>query len=108
MSIVPLRKVTLFGSSTDIRQTLRGLQDLGCMHLVPLDAAAPIASGEPAPSSREARKALRFLIGAPVQRRQAEDDEGFDFDAVVAQALEVRRRRRSTQARIDGLQARIR
>ncbi|MEM9557524.1 MAG: V-type ATP synthase subunit I [Acidobacteriota bacterium] len=109
MSIVPLRKVTLLGSSRDIPRTLKGLQALGCMHLVPLDAAAPRSVGAAeAQGTKKARTALRFLLGAPAQRRQVEYDEDFDFDAVATEALAVRRRRRRVQARIDELEARIR
>ena len=78
MSITPLVKVTLVGHVDDKASVLDELQELGCLHLIPLTP-----EGEPASSagaSREAHEALRFLASAPQKRRQATDASRFARD----------------------------
>ena len=36
MSIKALKKITLYGLASEKESLLRGLQSLGCMHLIPL------------------------------------------------------------------------
>jgi len=41
MSILEMSKITLVGLAADRAALLAGLQDLGCVHLIPLRGAHP-------------------------------------------------------------------
>ena len=68
MSIVTLDKITLIGHCDDRDKVMAGLQELGCLHLIPLTPEG-VAIEETGPS-KDAREALQFLASAPQQRRQ--------------------------------------
>ena len=110
MSIVDLNKVTLVGHRDNKDEVLEGLQELGCLHLIPLTAGGE-AKSDNGPS-KSAREALKFLAGAPEQRRQVSNPRRFDADEVERQALalqkqifELRNRRDFISVRIDNLAA---
>jgi V/A-type H+/Na+-transporting ATPase subunit I len=107
MSIVPVEKVVLFGPTGDKERVLEELQDLGCVHLIPLQLAER-ASGTPGPSDEPQRRALRYLLDAPTKRRQSTEDAGFEMAAIVEAALANAERKREIEDRIDALTARIR
>jgi hypothetical protein len=105
MSIVSLYKATLAGHLDDKEDVLTGLQELGCLHLIPLTP-----EGEPAADtgpSKEAREALRFLASTPQRRRQVTDARRFDADAVERQALDLQRRLYELRNERDFLSTRI-
>jgi len=90
LSIVSLAKATVVGHEQDKQQVLAELQELGCLHLIPLTP-----EGEPAAEegpSREAREALQFLASCPQRRRQVSDPSHFDPVEVERQALDLQRR----------------
>jgi V/A-type H+-transporting ATPase subunit I len=105
MSIVSLYKITLAGHLSDKEEVLAGLQELGCLHLIPLtpEGEAAAATGP----SKEAREALRFLACAPQRRRQVTDARRFDADAVERQALDLQRRLYELRNERDFLATRI-
>ena len=108
MSIIALKKVTLYGASADVPRVLDSLQDFGRMHLVPLaEGSEPEPEENATARSREAREALRHLLDAPTKRKQSSDEEAFDLGDVVARSVDNRRKKRALQERIDGLSARI-
>jgi V/A-type H+-transporting ATPase subunit I len=108
MSIIALKKVTLYGASADVPRVLDSLQDFGRMHLVPLAEGAELEPEEKAIArSRGAREALRHLLDAPTKRKQSSYEEAFDLGDVVARSVDNRRKKRALQERIDGLSARI-
>jgi V/A-type H+-transporting ATPase subunit I len=108
MSIVPLCRVTLFGLLGDKQKTLEDLQALGCLHLVPLTPAREEPKSEPPQQAVEARKALRYLLDAPVCRRQVHEAPDFDMAATMARVLDNRQRLRQVQDRRDILAQRAR
>ena len=77
MSIVALDKLTIVGHRHNKDEVLAGLQELGCLHLIPLTPEGK-AAGTVGPSKR-AREALRFLASAAPRRRQ------------VAEVVEIQR-----------------
>lgn len=105
MSIVEMKRVTVAGTTDDAPTLLDALQDLGCMHLIPLTESRP--EGRTPDGSQRAREALRYLLGAPNRRRELRDDSGFRLGEVVDRALENRRRKVETEHQIDGLRQRI-
>ena len=108
MSITRLKKVTLCGLLKEKRDVLEGLQDLGCLHLVPL--RPPPAEVERAlPAHAEgAYKALRFLTDVADRRRQVVRDPDFDVDRFVEEVLDLKQRLREATDRRDFLANRIR
>lgn len=107
MTIIALHRITLCGLAADKRAVLEALQELGCMHLVPL--RPPPAEPETAPPAVpvDAYRALRYLLDCPNPRRQARDPEGFDVDDVVRRALDNQAHLRRLQDRRDRLRQRI-
>ncbi|MEX1323157.1 MAG: V-type ATPase 116kDa subunit family protein [Synechococcaceae cyanobacterium] len=109
MTIVPLSKVTVIGLSADKQGLLDGLQQLGCLHLIPL--RDPGQGAEPFVSSRpieDARKALRYLGDVRRRRHQTRVDAAFDFDRLIGEALANRRAKREAEDRLLALEARLR
>lgn len=108
MSIIALKKVTLYGATTDAGRVLESLQRFGRMHVVPLGDGPELAfEEERVARSRGAREALRHLLDAPTKRKQSTDEESFDLNDVVSRSVANRREKRAVQERIDGLRARI-
>lgn len=105
MSVEPLVKVTLCGPLSEKRGLLEGLQQLGCLHLVPLDEAGDDYLPATARAAEDALRFLRAVQGAG--RRQVHDREGFDPAAVVRRAGEIERRLEELDAERDALLARL-
>jgi V/A-type H+-transporting ATPase subunit I len=105
MSVVGLYKVTLAGHLDDKEDVLTGLQELGCLHLIPLTPEGE-AAADTGPS-KEAREALRFLASTPHRRRQVTDARRFAADAVERQALDLQRRLYELRNERDFLSTRI-
>ncbi|MBO9997660.1 MAG: V-type ATP synthase subunit I [Cyanobacteria bacterium SID2] len=97
MSIVPLRKVTVFGLGGDKTSILEGLQRLGCMHLIPLQPLPQESEFGAIDRYEDAQKALRYLMDVPRRWHQVRDETQFDLDRVVAQALENKQKQRETE-----------
>ena len=107
MSILRLKRLTLFAVSDQKDQILGGLQELGCLHLVNLRESGrhtELPSAQP----KDTYEALRYLEGSPVKRRPVSEDEDYDLDAIVEKALWNRQRRRAVHDRIDELRQQIR
>ena len=108
MSIAAMRKVSLCGPAGERRAALAALQDLGCLHPIPLalpEAEDP-ASAEGG-TAREIREALAWLERAPHLRRPLRADPEFDIEEVARRALAIRERARRLSDRRDFLQGRI-
>ena len=105
MSIVALDKVTVVGHMRDKEEVLAGLQEFGCMHLIPLTPEGE-AAAEAGPS-KEAREALRFLASTPQRRRQVTDPRRFDAREVERKALDLQKRLFELRNERDFLSTRI-
>lgn len=104
MSIVPLRKVTLYGLLEEKEQVFTELQTLGLLHLVPLSEGHADATLGP---TQQARNALKFLLATRPRRHQVHDTTRFDAEAVEKRVLEVEARIRDMGDRRDFLRRRI-
>ncbi len=91
MAIVPLDKITLYGTVDQKDAVLDGLQRLGCLHLVDL-GSRPEGKMAIESVSGDAREALRYLRACANQRRQTIGRKGYDVAKIDAEALEIKRR----------------
>lgn len=102
MAIVPVAKVTLYGTADQKGTVLDGLQELGCMHLLDLrqdhDDNAKKQQG-----SSDAAAALKYLRMCPIHRRAVKDESDFHFDDVVGQSLSIEQQVQMLQAERDEL-----
>ncbi|MCQ9377912.1 hypothetical protein [Methyloversatilis sp. XJ19-49] len=90
MSIAPVIRLTLFGPTHAKDATLLQAQELGCLHIEPLDRREDVVADRP-----QARRALAFLLASPVRRHAAHSAERFDAEAVEAAALRIEARLRA-------------
>jgi V/A-type H+-transporting ATPase subunit I len=107
VSIVPLRKATLFGRLDDKPSALKALQDLGALHVVSLRPKAARAEVELPPGAQRALRALQYLAAVPERRKQLHHDPAFDVEALIRQVEANREALRDYRDRIDFLRARI-
>ena len=105
MTIATLDKVTIVGHRDNKDEVLAGLQELGCLHLIPLTLEGRVA-GDVGPS-KHAREALHFLASATPRRRQATSSKRFDAAEVEQQALRLQRRLFELRNRRDFMSLRI-
>jgi V/A-type H+-transporting ATPase subunit I len=107
MSIVSLRKLTLFGLAGEKKRILEQVQQLGCLHLVSLKPARIDVEKPPPTLPQEVYSALRYLERVPDRRRQVKRSEDFDLQRVVEAVLDNQRRLRALEDRIVELADRI-
>jgi len=106
VTIVALKKITVYGHADDKARVIEDLQSLGCLHLIPLtDEGEPAGEGEG--PSRKALEALKFLASCPYQRRQVSDPSRLDPIEVQTQALEVQKRLYTLREERDYLAERL-
>ncbi|MES0827694.1 V-type ATP synthase subunit I [Ruegeria sp. SCP11] len=107
MSVARLKKLSLVGRAAQKTETLEALQELGCMHVLPL--APPPAEPEKISErgARDAYKTLRFLTDVPELRRQIQRDPDFDMEHFVKDVLDLMQRSRDMTDRRDFLAHRI-
>ena len=61
MSIVELRKVSVFGLTVEKELALRALQRAGVMHLIPLKPVAGLGEENPSDRPEACLEALKYL-----------------------------------------------
>ena len=105
MSIVSLSKVTIYGHMDDKAFILEDLQDMGCLHIVPLKSQTSFP-GRGGPSS-QAREALKFLLSCRRKRRQVKDPSKFNAVDVEERTLEIQKCIQVLEDERDFLQQRI-
>lgn len=103
-----MHKITLAGLAGDSAELLRGLQELGCVHLLSLQPAPPVHPERPKTGRvKEAYQALQWISDVSKRRHQVEDEKRFDFEGVIAQALDNKRRVRAAEDHQHFLKQRI-
>ena len=103
--IVPMVKVTVYGFLKDKERVLAGLQEVGCLHLIPLRPEGDMQKGGEA--SPQGREALKFLLSCRQRRRQVRHPTHFDPAAVADQARDLHRRIQTLRDERDFLRRRI-
>lgn len=106
MTIEPMKRVTLCGPDHEKEEVLEALQDLGCMHIVPLREHGPLDAPDAAPR-RRAVSAWRHLESATAKRKPWPADRQIELGAVIDAALANKERLRRAKDRLDALTARI-
>ena len=105
MAIVPLNKVTIYGTSEQKADVLDGLQSLGCLHLVRL---RQVDDGKPEIVSKEARDALRYLQSCATIRRKSTSRALYDRERVIRVTLSIKGEAESLENERDHLQKALR
>lgn len=105
MSIVKLKKITAYGHSDNKEKILNDFQDMGCMHLIPLNIEEDLLH-KAGPTS-ESREALKFLTSCPQRQQQMEDPAIFDAAEVEHEALEIKRQIEESEDDRDLFRVRI-
>jgi V/A-type H+-transporting ATPase subunit I len=108
VSIVKLKKLTLFGLSAEKEQILKRVQKLGCLHLESLRVVPDRPEDILPQYPKDTHEALRYLLDSPVKRRPVTEDEDFELTAIVEKALWNRERLRATRERLVEMRGRIR
>jgi V/A-type H+/Na+-transporting ATPase subunit I len=106
MTIEPMSRITLCGPLREKEMVVTGLQELGCLHLIPLSTPGPLEPEDPA-GRRRAQAAYRHLTDAPRQRRRWPRGKGIDLDAAITAILANKERLRVARDRRDFLNERI-
>ncbi|HAU29860.1 MAG TPA: V-type ATP synthase subunit I [Rhodospirillaceae bacterium] len=91
MTICPVQKVTLFGLSSEKRQVLENLQELGIVHVSDINNPNRVPE-RPGLGDLDSYKAFKYLMSAPSRRRQITSQAGFDAQGVVEDTLQVQDR----------------
>lgn len=107
MTVARLKKLSLVGPAAHKTATLEALQDLGCMHVLPLAPPPNEPEKISERGAREAYKALRFLAEVSDPRRQIQRDPDFEMDAFVKDVRDLMQRSRDMMDRRDFLAHRI-
>lgn len=102
MAIVPVAKVTLYGTADQKETVLDDLQELGCMHLLDLRQGRDEKASKQH-FSPDAVQALKYLLACPIHRRAVKGESNFDFEEVVGQALSIEQQQQQLQAERDEL-----
>lgn len=101
MSIVSLKKVTLYGCLSEKRQLLDELQNLGCLHITPLMISDDLLTKRDFNSFTQTREALKYLLACPKVLKQVPHSPSFDPVAIEEQVLENKRQMEELQDERD-------
>lgn len=102
MAIVKLSKITLYGRLDDRDAVLRGLQSVGCVHLVDLHGVAKREHLEDVARS-EVHEAIRYLTTCPDQRPAAPHESGYDRQRITRRTVINKRAREDLLAEREKL-----
>lgn len=87
MSIVQLKKITLYGCLSEKLQALDELQSLGCVHISPLYVPENLLDKRDANSLLQTHEALKYLNNCPTKLKQIKDFPSFDPASIKQKAL---------------------
>jgi len=99
MAIVPLKKVTLYGSLRDRDLVLAGLQRMGCLHLLDMEGSGTERDLDQSERNQVAA-AIRFLTACPIQNPQ-QRTHYLDGQSCVEVAGEILRHKERTETLSD-------
>ena len=73
MAIEKLSKVTFYGYLQNKNKVLTGLQEMGCLHILPLRRKEELRAV--AGPTKQSQEALKFLLSFPERRHQIHDPD---------------------------------
>jgi V/A-type H+/Na+-transporting ATPase subunit I len=82
MTIVGLKKITLYGPVSEKTQILEDMQNRGCLHIIPLAVHENILDRNSSFSG--IRDALKFLQTCPTKLKPFKEAENFDPAVIEA------------------------
>ena len=105
MAIVPLDTMTLYGAASQKERVLDQLQALGCVHLIDLSKSSGDYVSDDV--STDALDALKYLRACPEQLRQVRRADQFSLEAVVTDAMRLKREQQRLSDERDELRKSI-
>ena len=106
MSIKKLKKITVYGLASEKDSILSGLQETGCVHLIPLTESQAGMEGQ-LTEPQAAKEALSWLNSCPVKRREIRRKDAVQADGVVNKVLANKALHREASDHRDNLITRI-
>ena len=108
MSIVSLKKVTLYFDADEKAVILQQLQNIGCAHLNSLQQTRQAYAQRALPTEvEEIKKAIKYLRATPHKRRLLLRSKDFDVNDILSKALKNKYDIRAIEDRIEFLIKRI-
>lgn len=107
MSIVQLKKITIYGCLSEKRQILDELQNLGCMHITPLILEENILDKRDLEGPSQAQAALKYLNSCPNKLKQIESSQDFDPASLERQILQNKHQMEELQDEKDVVKRKI-
>ncbi len=105
MSIVKLKKMTAYGHTDNKEEILNDFQNMGCLHLIPLNIQEDLLHNV-GPTS-ESRDALKFLTSCPQRLQQMENPVVFDAADVEHEVLEIKSQLEELEDDLDFFRVRL-
>lgn len=107
MSIVKLKKITLYGCLNEKLQILDELQGLGCMHITSLYVPENLLDKGDVSNFLQTREALKYLNNCPNKLKQIKNTSSFDPASIEQQVLHNKHQMEELQDEKDVVQHKI-
>lgn len=107
MSIVQLKKITLYGCLSEKPEILDELQNLGCLHITSLFVPENLLDKRDADGFLQTREALKYLNNCPNKLKQIKNSPAFDPTSIEQQILQNKSQMEELQDEKDIVQGQI-
>lgn len=107
MSIVQLKKITVYGCLNEKLEVLEELQTLGCLHIIPLNPQEILLDKEKLARSTEGKEALKYLNDSPQKLKQVKEVSSFDATTIEREVLGNKHKTNALQDESDSLKQQI-
>lgn len=107
MSIVKLKKITLYGCLSEKLQVLNELQHLGCMHITSLYMPENLLDKRDVGGFSQTWEALKYLNNCPNKLKSIKNPSAFDPAAIEKQVLENKHQIEELQNEKDVIKSKI-
>lgn len=108
MSILQLKKASVIGLSDNKTETLDALQDLGLLHIIPLqDASGRRIKNAEDTNPELLKRSLQYLLSSPHKRRQVTRQQHLDLEKTLRDVDQNRQQRIRLSEKRDFLDKRI-
>jgi V/A-type H+-transporting ATPase subunit I len=107
MSIVPLKKITLYGCLNEKREVLDELQSFGCLHVTTLNKHENLLDKRNLDQALQTVEALRHLNDCPQKLKQIKNPSSFDPIEIEQQILQNKHQIEDLQDEADSVKHKI-